>query len=290
MNAIITCVNDRRHISPLIFECFKRLSNEFNDLALIVGYTSPEDGEMVERWASEHPRVHPVGPIKNIAGLKFDTVLKYAYQSVSEFRGFLIMGDDNSISSDFYKTVTTCFGYNYLGTNVNAYLDLATMKAMKHEYKNPNKLIGAGRFISREAIQNTCFETKIIFNRELHIAGQSYSGGMTLNVSNETADYLVAEKQAKIMHRDKWIGLWPHSAKTGLDHKSEMKLVSKDYVPISLNSQAIHVVDCKSYSNGKPTNIWPYSILENKCTPITFEEATWFMNENEINILRSQNG
>jgi hypothetical protein len=126
--------------------------------------------------------------------------------------------------------------------------------------------------------------------RECHVAGMSYSGGMTLNVSNQVADYLVAQKMAQVNHRDKWTGLWRHSAKTGLDHMSEMKLVLNGYVPTSLNSQQIHVVDCKSYSNGKPTNIWPYSILENKCTPITFEEATWFMNENEINILRSQNG
>ena len=287
MNAIITAVNDRRHISPLIFECFKRLSEKFGDLALIVAYTSDEDGAMVQQWAVEHPHVHPVGPIRNVAGIKFDIALKYAYDSVSNFDGFIIMGDDDSISSDYYHLITS-FGYDYAGTNTCGFLDVKSGQAMRHEYSTENKLIGAGRYISREAIRHTCIETKVRFIRECHLSGKSYNADSIEVVTNDAATYLVDERQAKLMHRDKWVGLWRHEGKRALDHMSEVKLVVNGFVPVPFNTEEIHVTDCKSYAGESPTNIWPYSILEKKCKSITFEQATWFMNDAELKIIKAQ--
>lgn len=279
--AILTCVNDRRHISPLIFECYKRLKESF-DVSLIVGYTSKEDETMVVQWAVEDSGVHPVGPIENIPGKKWNTVLKYAYDSVSKFDKFLIMGDDDSISTTLFHHLVL-EEYDYLGVSKSAFVDCSTGSAMIETQKMPNKLIGAGRMISRHAITQTCFRKLVKVGLDFRAGMTKYSQGTEMFLPVNIADYLTAYGKVVGTSEVRYVGLWPDGAKHSLDHHSELNLVMNGFVPVGLQLDKIHVTDFKTTEGA---NIWPYSILENRCKPCSFDDATWFMNERELEIVK----
>lgn len=291
MIAILTCLNERPHVSPLIFECAKRLNKDEIYTHLIVGYTSPEDEKLAVEWAVECPWVHPVGPIKNVPGFKWNEVLKYAYYSVTGFGGFVIMGDDDSMSTEHFMSLNEVCKWHegdYYGTNVNGFIEQKTGKALKHRYEMKNKLIGAGRYISRNAIEKTCVRQPIIMKRDLKIHDVTYQTGSREYVELSVADYLCGYSYAQKSGEVVFMGLWPDNAKQGLDHHSELNLVWNGFVPVCIaTDDRIHISDVKSNKDGSPANIHTFSILSaggskggliNECT---FEDATWFMNENE---------
>ena len=281
--AILTCVNDRRHISPLIFECYKRLKESF-DVYLIVGYTSIGDEVMVNQWAVEDSGVHPVGPIENVPGKKWNTVLKYAYDSVSKFDNFLIMGDDDSISDELFAFAERSMQVgHYFGVNKSAFVDCSTGNAMIETQKMPNKLIGAGRMISRHAITQTCFRKRVKVAIPFRAGMTKYDQGIELMLPVNIADYLSNYNKAQGESDVRFVGLWPDGAMRSLDHHSELNLVMNGFVPIGLQLEKIHITDFKTTEG---SNIWPYSILENRCKPCSFEDATWFMNERELEIVK----
>ena len=291
MIAIITCLNNRPHISPLIFECAKRLNRDQIYTHLIVGYSSAEDEKLAVEWSVECPWVHPVGPIDNVPGFKWNEVLKYAYNSVSEFEGFIIMGDDDSMSDEYFHYIYWCasaYRPEYLGTNINAFIEQKTGKALKHRYEMKNKLIGAGRYVSRHAIEKTCVRQPIIMKRELKIHGVTYAQSsrecVEVSVANYLCSYGYAQRSGEVM----FLGLWPDKAKQGLDHHSELNLVWNGFAPMCIAfDDRIHISDVKSNKDGAPANIHTFSILSsggskggliNECS---FDDATWFMNDKE---------
>jgi hypothetical protein len=208
MIAIITCLNNRPHISPLIFECAKRLNRDQIYTHLIVGYSSAEDEKLAVEWSVECPWVHPVGPIDNVPGFKWNEVLKYAYNSVSEFKGFIIMGDDDSMSDEYFNAIMTFAPNDYIGTNINGFIEQKTGKALKHRYEMKNKLIGAGRYVSRHAIEKTCVRQPIIMKRLLVVNGVSYQQGsrecVEVSVANYLCSYGYAQRSGEVM----FLGLW----------------------------------------------------------------------------------
>lgn len=288
--AILTCVNDRPNISPLIFECFKRL-RLYYDVSLIVGYTSPEDEMMCGDWAFQDSAVHIVGPIENRTGKKFNEVLRYALGSASLFEAFMIMGDDDSISSDGFEDLQdACIhsGAEYWGFNENAYVDCREGKAMMHKYSHPNKLIGAGRMITRRALEDVVYKQTIVFSKDYDDGQTITKKGERRDVNKRIADYMVGYGYAKPLGELKYEGLWPDRAKCSLDHASELKLVMHGVTPYAIPFDGrIHITDFKTVATvgGKQQNLWPYSILERKCTSISFDEATWFMNSAELEII-----
>ena len=278
--AILTCVNDRPKISPLIFLCYLRLKEVF-DIQLIVGYSSESDGEMVEEWAAIDVGVHPVGPIENIPGQKWNTVLKYAIHSASNFDRFLIMGDDDSVSSEHVQRCISS-GKDYCGSNKNGYINAVDGSAMVHQYAMKNKLIGAGRMISRYAITQSCFKQRIFVTLGFRAGMDKIEKESEILVPVNIAEYLVEYNQAKKIGDAQFCGLWPDGAVRSLDHLSELNLVMNGFVPHGIDAFNVDVVDVKS-----SVNIWPYSILERKCKPLTWMQATWFMSDAEINLIRN---
>lgn len=275
---MLTCVNDRRNISPLVFECYRRLKLDF-DIQLVVGYTSPEDGRMVEAWSAVDLGVHPVGPIENVPGKKWNTVLKYAFQSSSNFDYFMTIGDDDSISTNIVSAMIKR-GADYMGTNLNGYIDSSTNKAMVHTYPMDNKLIGAGRMISRKAIEQTCYKMRLQVTTGFRAGMDKFESKEEIMVPIDIGQYLLDYKQAKQIGSVQFVGLFPDGAMRSLDHLSELNLVMSGFVPIGVNPEGVHVVDVKT-----DVNIWSYSILERKCKEVKIDKCTWFMNDREKQIL-----
>lgn len=239
---------------------------------------------MVAAWAIEDSGVHSVGRIENIPGKKWNTVLKYAYDSVSNFDNFLIMGDDDSISDELFAFAERSMQVgHYFGVNKSAFVDCSTGKAMIETQKMPNKLIGAGRMISRHAITQTCFRKLVKVGLDFRAGMTKYAQGTEMFLPVNIADYLIAYGKVIGTSEVRYVGLWPDGAKKSLDHHSELNLVMNGFVPYGLQLDKIHVTDFKTTEG---SNIWPYSILENRCKPCSFNDATWFMSEAELKIVK----
>lgn len=278
--AILTCVNDRPHISPLILECYKRL-RLYYDVSLIVGHTSASDANMCGEWERLDSAVHSVGPIENRTGHKFNLVLRYALLSASQFDAFLIMGDDDSISSEgFYMLLKS--GLGYTGFNENAYVDCRLGTAMMHKYTCASKLIGAGRMITRKALEGVVYKQEIVLRKDYDDGHTVIKKNERRMVSKSVAEYMHCYGYAKPIGELQYEGLWPDRYRQSLDHASELKLVMHGVVPHAIPFDGrIHVTDFKTPEH----NIWPYSILESKCAKMSYEDATWFLSDEERHII-----
>jgi len=274
---IVTALNERPRISRIMLNCFERLRSEYSSphspIELFAAVHNDEDHALVEEYGGTAIKCEG-----NVAGHKFNRALYEAVLAGCDW--FLIMGDDDAISSNYFASWWNLPSMDYFGLRSNAYVNLQGMKAMQHTYKPKNKLIGAGRFISQKAILNTCFPHLVEFIRDYDI----YKVGHRTTLRPDQSDYLREYGYIKVIDSAMYVPLWPTNAKKSLDHFSELRLVMAGYVPTAvdfeyLSSDKIHITDFKS--RDETQNIWPYSILEDKCKPITFEDATWFLSDKE---------
>lgn len=266
---IVTCLNNRPRVSEIIFMCAERLR-----IPVIAGYTEECDRILIE----SKPNTQAVY-CQNVPGKKWNRAL-LEFMKNPAYTHALIMGDDDSLSTIGYKVLLmNAIGHDYVGFKKNAYYDLATGRAMMHEYQYKcDKLIGAGRLISRRALEKCCYAQTILIRRD-------YNGllkGQHATLHPSVAQYLIGYGYAKPEIDAGYIGLWPEAAKSGLDHFSEMRLVMYGFVPVAIPSDVIYMTDFKS-----DVNIWPYSILERKCTDIKSDDAVWFLSEQEKDYINS---
>jgi hypothetical protein len=274
---IVTALNERPRISRIMLNCFERLRSEYSYLhspiELFAAVHNDEDHALVDEYGGTAIKCEG-----NVAGHKFNRALYEAVLAGCDW--FLIMGDDDAISSALIYHWKHFNRVDYFGLRSNAYVNLQGMKAMQHTYKPKNKLIGAGRFISQTAILNTCFPHLVEFIRDYDI----YKVGHRTTLRPDQSDYLREYGYIKVIDSAMYVPLWPTNAKKSLDHFSELRLVMAGYVPEAIESSRewngqLHITDFKS--RDETQNIWPYSILEDKCKPITFEDATWFLSDKE---------
>jgi hypothetical protein len=251
--------------------CAERLG-----LPVFAGVSNGIDAKLVESAG------HTAITSDNIqTGEKWNKTLEAAINHEEKFDAFLIMGDDDSLSDIglFLLIDAMNLGHEYVGFKTNGYYELRTGNAMKHRYKHKiDKLIGAGRMISRNAVIKTCYSQTVKISREL----RPYQTGQIVSVIPAVAEYLCGYSYAKREGDPVYSGLWPKPLRNGLDNASELKLVLNGFVPHAVDDGRIHLTDFKTEKN-----IWPYSILENKCTEIESDEATWFLSYDERDLLRS---
>lgn len=266
---IVTCFNRRPAISRILLHTWQRLKAQtVYPLDLVAAVTDQVDIDLCEEYGIRFI-VH-----ENIPGAKWNAALSLAMETGAD--AYLIMGDDDSISTEGYQRLILAMqqGYHYAGFKNNYFCDLLSGKAMQHTQPYvANKLIGCGRMLSRIAVE-TAIDKAIISWRKNYL---TYQPGDEIEVSRRTADYLQGYNQAKVkeyVKRD----LWRPELKSGLDNDSEMRLVMHGIVPVCVDSGGIHVTDFKSVPTA---NIWPYSILEQKCKPCGKDAAMWYMSQQE---------
>lgn len=268
---IVTCLNNRSAVSEILMLCAKRLGVD-----VYAAYTETSDLLLLDQYGATSVQ-HP-----NMPGAKWNAALKLALQS--DATHFLIMGDDDSLSSDGF--IRLCDraerGADYVGFKANGYYDLATGKAMTHEYHYKcDKLIGAGRMISRRAIEATCYAETVLIKRE-GLPGRCMIKGEHATLHPEVAKYLNGYGYTVTEIPATYIGLWPDNKKQGLDHASELRLVMSGFVPKAVDNGRIHVTDFKS-----SVNIWPYSILERKCKDASADDVIWWLNDEERELINT---
>jgi len=265
--AIIFAMNNRPIQSQIIFNTIDRLRSAFPKLEYIAAVSCDEDEDLCARQGIDYV----ICP-QNLAGLKFETAMEHALATGHSH--VIIMGDDDSISNDGLQMLLDAAsrGIDYAGFKSHALYDMNSGVAMTHTQPySCNKLIGAGRIISARAIELVRQSVVIEYTRTY----EYWTQGERARVPREVAEYLCGYYFAK-MHDDSPRTLWNTLANSGLDHWSEMNLVSVGVTPVALDNGRIHITDFKHEKN-----IWPFSILENKCRKCDEETAIWFMSERE---------
>jgi len=265
----VTCLNQRPEISPIMLLCADRL-----DIAVIAGVHEPIDQALVNNYGQI-----AVITSNDWPGKKWNDALKVALEDERQFTHFIIIGDDDSLSTEGYRMLLdAAILHDYAGFRVNAFYDIKTKKAMQHKYTvRYNRLVGAGRIISRRALERVCYKRTVQFTREhLHI-----QIGTTTRLPVHATDYLIRGGWVKEVELPTYDGLWEDRRRSGLDNSSEINLLLHGVHPVVVGDGRNHVTDFKSYRN-----IWPYSILEGKCQPIrNTEDALWFLSEAERKFL-----
>jgi hypothetical protein len=192
------------------------------------------------------------------------------------------MGDDDLLSNEGLDLLLAASEhYDYLGFKTNAFYDLTTGKAMSHTqpYKS-HKLCGAGRMLTRKAVAALCDHVEVEGKKDYPPI--SVGGRMTMR--RDVAEYLHHYQSHVVPKADAWVNLWPDGLRRGLDHHSELKMALAGFPPMSVDSNRIHITDVKALPDD---NIWPYTIIENKCQPIEPDRALWFLGEEEREYIRT---
>ena len=254
---IVTCLNGRSRVSELVLLCARRLG-----VPVVAAYTESETADYL-LLSSDENVVGIVTLEKNRPGEKWNAALKSAYEHTDYFSHFIIMGDDDVLTNEGFNRLEKYSHLDYIGFRRNCYYELSTGRAMIHTNRHENKLIGAGRMISRRAIRQTCEREIVEISRE-GLPGQCMYKGTQYSFPTDCAEYLKGYGYAKDCIGSGFTGLWPNDKKSGLDHASELLLVVNGFAPVAVdrNHDDIYLIDFKS-----DKNIWPYSILEDKCKP-----------------------
>lgn len=273
--AVITCLNDRPDISRILLS-----RREIYGPFLYAGVSSSQDVDVVEEYA----KCVPVCTDGKTAGDRWNDVLNSAL-SATESTHFLIMGDDDTISVEGVNLLIKAAqsGASYCGFKKNYFFDTLTGEGHSHEQKfMANKLCGAGRLISRAAIEAACDLKEIQLHKGIDTPWKSYTPGKHI-VTRAVAEYLSGYKGFASITGGRWHNLWP-SKGNGLDHASEMRLVFAGHPPVALDDDKIHITDFKSAKN-----IWSYESVKEKFPgpKVSFEEATWFMSDFEKGYVKS---
>lgn len=277
----LTCLNERPQVSRLTIECFKRLRDP-QDVRMYAAYSNDEDKKVLED--ANDPHIHgfniPNVPVSH----KWNSILQYALADVHEFTHFLIMGDDDSLSTEGFERLCYYSYHHHIGFSNNYFYELRTGKAMVGMYQMKNNLIGAGRMFTRKALMETCNDAVCKCRMDLTFHGINFYKGQEYHFAPRIAQHLVNLGFMEVKEHV-FTGLWPsapHQSASGLDRFSELKLTLAGYPPLAIDDDRVHMTDFKS-----DKNIWPYSILEKKCTVPKDVDATWFLNDAERQIVKS---
>lgn len=267
---IVTCLNERPHVSRIVLECAERLG-----LDLIAGCHDLIDIDLVDIYDQ-----HFVLCDRNEPAEKWSNTLYYAFKHIHHYTHFLLMGDDDSLSTEglFLLMDEAEKGSDHVGFKRNGYVDIATNRAAIHEYKYAcDKLIGAGRMLSRDCVETMCCYSRIEMKRDF----REWKQGSMVELPTKIAKYIVGYHYGKMIEENIYVPLWDVLRGNGLDDYAEKKLVSRGYPPKAVDDDRVHVTDFKLANN-----IWQFDIIKGK-VPCTMEECTWFLGVNEWKHLKS---
>lgn len=272
--AVITCLNDRPHISRIFLENIKK-----HGLDTFACVSSQADAELAGSYYATTIRHDNIS-----AGHKWNAILNHVLKE-EEYTHFFIMADDDGISDEGIALLRKSAedGNSYVGFKKNYFVDTLTGKAHVHEQQyQANKLCGAGCLISRKAIMDACDMVEINVILTIETPAKTWLPGKHI-VSRSVGEYLEGYKGYARIIGGRWHNLWP-SKGNGLDHAREMRLVMAGHPPVAVDDDRVHITDFKSAKN-----IWSYESVREKFhgPESTIEEAMWFMSDSEKDYVRS---
>jgi hypothetical protein len=263
MIAVFSCKHGRDEVNALFIENMRWLREHFN-LELFMATTHGETFE--EPWI--HTIKHPNRPL----GGKWNASIGLAL-ACKEADRFVGMGDDDIISPESLHALIDTKEH-HVGTKSVCFIDPYQELAVRSEYVfECDKLVGAGRTFTREAVENSAHFVNVKLRREINNGGHKLAANQVLNVNVKQAKYLVQRGLANVVKGTYRFEFFGHENNSGMDHTSDMNLVLANYLPKAIELPH-EIVDVKTKEN-----IWSYDRRKNDkgAKPIPYEEAiSWF--------------
>lgn len=203
-----------------------------------------------------------------------------------KFDYVLIMGDDDIISSEAWPLIMEQIemGNHYFGFQGIYFVNSVKPQAAGFTYRNKSdndKLIGCGRFISKQALLAAGLKQEIKFIADFSHGLITAKQGDTLLVYSRYAEYLVKCGHAVYTATAETFALWRDGQDSGMDHESETNLIQAGYFPHAIHTTKPVMADIKSGQN-----IWAYETRARRGARVPYAEAISVLKEKEIKQLR----
>lgn len=223
---ILIAVHGRHHITELCYRGLNHLienAPQFDIRVLIVGDCQQHKAMALQN--KYHWYEHKNLPL----GQKLNAALSHAMQWDWEY--MMQLGSDDIMLPEllaayepYFNSVVPVFGVNNI-----FFIEHSTQRIQFFRYDNPSIIIGAGRCISRQAIEASasCVKVRMLIQMALPIG--TMEQGEVYSVTHRTASGFIERNVAELVSDEPHIYLWLHTANRALDHYSMMQLEKKGY-------------------------------------------------------------
>ena len=264
---LLTCFYKRKEITEIYLEGFKRLQKDF-DIDYTFVASEVEDSAFI-REQGYNCLTFKNEPLSD----KFNFGLNQALKKNWDY--LLIMGSDDLLSNEGLGLLLDN-SYSYKGFGDIQFYNSMSKEAIHFKY-DKDRLIGAGRLVSREAVERVVFKTGVALRKTQMIGNEVYSVRQEFLLPNSSAKYLDNIGYGKL-GKNVVSALWNNGLKSGLDHSSEMSLALNGYTPYKVVSDKCHLIDIKS-----DVNITQWFNLAKTGKKIEFD--TWFLSDKEKELI-----
>lgn len=263
---VFACVYGRPRITEIFSMGIERLKNAGHDVVPFTVCSADEDYDVCMSLS-----LNPVKAPNSPLGRKHNIGLEHAFSK--RFSHVLLMGSDNLISAEGLQMLIDA-NKNHVGFRKMIAVDTATRKTLIHEYEPKTRMIGAGRLVSREALELTSRRT-LFYPRNEGTRSATYSEtGQVFPV--ETAKHL--ERRHKGRTKGLFTGAWDESLEKSLDNSLDTNLSLCGFPPYTLEPEKIHIIDIKSHENIH--QFGAMKVQEGKILPFTGDYG-WFLSDAE---------
>jgi hypothetical protein len=249
---VYTCMYNRPQISDLFLTNMEKVKHYISlwcDMEIFACVTGDDSVEVCKKHGIPY-YVHENEPL----GLKWNAGMERALQ-YCDFDYVMIMGDDDLMNPHLMDIYQPAMEDNipYFGVGSIYFYSVKKNQAIEFNYKQPDKLIGCCRMISREALEKTGMVVEVQARRDIRSFNMVKRNIYSLPV--HIAKYLSLLRAVDIRSKP-YFNLWDQYANKGLDNASELALISSGYYPVKIKTPYIMVTDVKSGQN-----IWKYENL-----------------------------
>jgi len=214
-----------------------------------------------------NPVMHPNNPV----GRKHNLGLESAFKR--DWSRMILMGSDDLLSNEAVDTLINADTFHCGFRQMIAY-DTKSGAMLKHEYLKNTRIIGAGRMIHRQALEDTHVRTNFFHRlKEKRIAAYSNE---SREISMRTGKHL--ENRGAGLIRGRVSGAWDNELNRNLDNSLDANLSLCGFAPVSLESDKIPIIDLKSEAN--LNGMGGFHLQEGKVTKYD-GDWDWFLSDEE---------
>lgn len=281
---ILTMMNKRPAVSKLWARCINRFiasAPEGYECRVHVAYSEEETMDLCTFSGFESSR-HPNHPIGRKLNKGLLNCLKY------EWDYLLIMGDDDFLLPEawnYYKEAMEA-GFPYFGFGDILFYSPQAGKARHFDYADSGsrqKLMGCGRMIHRQAVEQCGWNAEIKFPKDYRHGGVEYPGGVSLTMPAYRAAYLVNLGVAEATNGEPFFEMWNEKLQRGLDNDSEIRLLFNGHPPYCIPTDKPMMLDLKAEAN-----LWHFAHFVGISKTVPEADALAFFTESEQAYIKEQ--
>jgi hypothetical protein len=191
------------------------------------------------------------------------------------------MGDDDLISNQAWEYYLPHLQNKepYFGFNQIYFYNTKTTETVQFSYLergvSPHKLIGCGRMIRRDVVENASIYVHVKCNKTTSIGPLYLQAGNGYNIPLYGAEFLQGMGKLSIKGKPE-VCLWRKDQDSGLDAQSDMSLLAVGVRPMCIETDAPLMMDLKS-----DTNIWAFERQKHLSRKVVTETALAKFEERE---------